>query len=89
MRSTITHHFVSSFVRRVTYPKISPIGLHLAEKHASKVVTEYRQTEFRRRLGKPMYIIVHGEISPWTKMKFCPPFKVDMPKLPLIPLKSI
>ena len=33
MRSTITLHFVSSFVRRVTYPKISLIGLHLAEKN--------------------------------------------------------
>ena len=45
MQSTITHHFVSSFVRRVTYPKISPIGLHLAEKTASKVVTVLRLVE--------------------------------------------
>ena len=33
MRSTITLYFVSSFVRKVPYPRISPIGLHLAEKN--------------------------------------------------------
>ena len=32
MRSTITFYFVSSFVKRVTYPKISPIKLYLAKK---------------------------------------------------------
>ena len=28
-----THHFVSSFLRGATYPKISQIRLHLAEKN--------------------------------------------------------
>ena len=30
---------MSSFVRRVTYPKISPIGLHFAKKHVIKKST--------------------------------------------------
>ena len=45
MRSTITLHFVSSFVRRVTYPKISPIGLYLAEKN----LIEFRTTTDNNR----------------------------------------
>ena len=45
MRSKTALHFVSSFVRRVTYPKISPIGLDLAKKKQFDQLTEYRQTD--------------------------------------------
>ena len=53
MRSTITLHFVSSFVRRVTYPKISPIGLHLAEKNRFEFVTDRRHTDNDRQTDLP------------------------------------
>ena len=39
-RVTITLHFLSSFVRRVTYPKVSPIRLDLAEKNQLKKISK-------------------------------------------------
>ena len=52
MRLTITLHFVSSFVRRMTYPKINSIGLDLVEKNTFEFVMDgwmdrVQSTEYR------------------------------------------
>ena len=76
MRSTITLHFVSSFVRRVTYLKISPIGLHLAEKKNELNFEREQQTTttdvtFKEALNySPRQKFCRGQKLFWCKIEF-------------------
>ena len=67
MQSKITFYFVSSFVKKITYPKISIIKLYLAKK--TKLYFKWRK--FRRVQKSKSLVTILSKYLAYLVTAFC------------------